>query len=70
MKTKELIFIVEESLDGGFEARAVGESIFTEGDSIDALKKNIEEAVRCHFDEDKLPSIINLRIQREETIAL
>ena len=70
MKTKELIFIVEESLDGGFEARAVGESIFTEGDSIDELKKNIEEAVRCHFDEDKLPSIINLRIQREETIAL
>jgi predicted RNase H-like HicB family nuclease len=70
MKTKEIIFIVEDSLDGGYEARAIGESIFTEGDSIDELKKNITEAVRCHFDEDKLPSIINLRIQREETITL
>ena len=54
MKTKELIFIVDESMDGGYEARAIGESIFTEGDSIDELKKNIKEAVQCHFDEDQL----------------
>lgn len=52
MKSKELIFIVEESLDGGYEARAVGESIFTEAEMIDELKKNITEAVRCHFDEN------------------
>jgi hypothetical protein len=26
MKTKELIYIVNESLDGGFEAKAVGHS--------------------------------------------
>jgi predicted RNase H-like HicB family nuclease len=70
MKTKEIIFIVEESLDGGYEARAVGESIFTEGETIDELKKNITEAVRCHFDEDNVPSIINLRFQREEIITL
>jgi len=56
MKTKEIIFIVEESLDVGYEARAVGESIFTEAETIDELKKNITEAVRCHFDEDfKIP---------------
>jgi hypothetical protein len=70
MKTKELIFIVEESLDGGYEARAVGESIFTEADNIDELKKNIAEAVRCHFDENNLPAIVNLRFQREEIITL
>jgi len=52
MKTKEIIFIVEETLDGGYEARAVGESIFTEAENIDELKRNIAEAVRCHFDED------------------
>jgi len=51
MKTKEIIFIVEESLDGGYEARAAGESIFTEADNIDELKKNIAESVRYHFDE-------------------
>ena len=55
MKTKEIIFIVEESLEGGYEARAVGESIFTEADNIDELKKNIAEAVRCHFDEVDTP---------------
>ena len=41
MKTKEIIFIIEESLDGGYEARAVGESIFTEAETIDELKSNI-----------------------------
>ncbi|MCH8034595.1 MAG: 2-oxoisovalerate dehydrogenase [Bacteroidetes bacterium] len=51
MKNKEIIFIIEESLDGGYEARAVGYSIFTEGETITEVKKNIIEAVRCHFDE-------------------
>jgi len=53
MKIKELIFIVEESLDGGYEAKAVGESILTEAETIDELKKNITEAVLCYFDELK-----------------
>lgn len=70
MKTKEIIFIVEESFDGGYEARAIGESIFTEAESIEELKKNIAEAVHCHFEENNLPAIINLRFQREELIAL
>jgi|OpeIllAssembly_1097287.scaffolds.fasta_scaffold75813_2 predicted RNase H-like HicB family nuclease len=70
MKTKELIFIVEESLEGGYEAKAVGESIFTEGETVDDLKKNIAEAVRCHFDENNLPAFVNLRFQREEIITL
>jgi len=70
MKTKELIFIVEESLDGGYEAKAVGESIFTEAETIDELKKNITEAVHCHFDQDNLPSIVSLRFQKEEIIVI
>ena len=32
---KEIIFVVEESLDGGYEAKALGHSIFIEADSID-----------------------------------
>ncbi len=54
MKTKEIIFIVEKSLDCGYEARAIGESIFTEAETIDELKKNITEAVRCHFDKTNI----------------
>jgi hypothetical protein len=70
MKTKEIIFIIEESLDGGYEAKAIGESIFTEAETVDELRSNIAEAVRCHFDENELPSIINLRFQREEIMTL
>ena len=49
----ELIFLVEEALEGGYTARALGESIFTEGDTLEELKTNIREATICHFDENK-----------------
>lgn len=49
----EVIFLVEESAEGGFEARAVGESIFTEADDLDQLRERIREATECHFDEGR-----------------
>lgn len=64
----EIIFIVEESGEGGFEARALGHSIFTEGETIDELKKNIKEAVHCHFEVDA-PKMIRLHYVKEEVIA-
>lgn len=51
----EIIFLVEEADEGGFTARAVGESIFTEADTLDALRTSVREAVECHFDEGKAP---------------
>ena len=66
----EIIFYIEESLDGGYEARALGHSIFTDGDTIDELKVNIKDAVRCHFDAEEAPQIIKLHFVREEAIAL
>jgi len=67
--TSEIIFIVEEAPDGGYTARALGESIFTEADSWDELKTAIRDAVRCHFDEDRRPSIVRLHMVREEVLA-
>jgi hypothetical protein len=64
----EIIFIVEESPEGGFEAKALGHSIFTEADSIEELKQNIREAIRCHFDVDA-PSIVRLHYIKEEVFA-
>jgi hypothetical protein len=46
----ELIFLIEEAPEGGFIARALGESIFTEADDMTSLEENIRDAVRCHFD--------------------
>jgi len=66
----EIIFYIEESLDGGFEARALGFDIFTDGGTEDELKKNIRDAVHCHFDEGEAPQIIKLHFVKEEAIAL
>ncbi len=66
----EIIFLVEEALEGGYTARAIGEAIFTEGDTLEETKKNIKEAVECHFDEDKKPKLIRLHMIKEEVIAV
>jgi len=60
----EIIFYIEESMDGGYEAKALGHSIFTEGDSFDELKENIKDAVKCHFDGKGIPQIIKLHFVR------
>jgi hypothetical protein len=65
----EIIFIVEESLEGGFEAKALGHSIFTEAENLDSLKINIKESVSCHFNEAEMPKIIRLHYIKEEVIA-
>ena len=64
----EIIFLIEEAPEGGYTARALGESIFTAGDTFEETKKNIKEAVECHFDEGKKPKLIRLHMVKEEVI--
>lgn len=66
----ELVFVVEEAPEGGYTARAVGESIFTEADDLPQLYDNVRDAVRCHFDEGQGPKLIRLHFVRDETIAV
>ncbi|MEN3002532.1 MAG: 2-oxoisovalerate dehydrogenase, partial [Armatimonadota bacterium] len=35
----EIIFLVSPSPEGGYEARALGHSIFTEADTLEALRQ-------------------------------
>ena len=65
----EIVFVVEEAPEGGFTARAVGESIFTEADTLAQLHERARDAVRCHFDEGKAPKLIRLHFVRDEVIA-
>jgi hypothetical protein len=51
MAETENYFSVQESPEGGYEARALGYSIFTQADSMEQLKQNVREAVHCHFDD-------------------
>jgi dephospho-CoA kinase len=52
----ELIFLVEEAPEGGYTARALGQSIFTEADDFETLEENVRDAVRCHFDDERILS--------------
>jgi hypothetical protein len=65
----EIIFLIEEAVEGGFTARALGESIFTEADTLDALRQQVREAVNCHFDVGKAPKVIRLHFVRDEVLA-
>jgi predicted RNase H-like HicB family nuclease len=56
----EIIFLVEDDPDGGYIARALGESIFTQADDLESLKEMIRDAVDCHFTEEQKPKVIRL----------
>jgi hypothetical protein len=66
----EIFFLVEEAPEGGYIARALGESIFTEADDLESLHERVRDAVRCHFEEGKAPRMIRLHFAREEVIAV
>lgn len=69
MAESEIIFSVVESPEGGYEARALGEPIFTHAETMDELRANVRDAVRCHFDERDRPQVIRLHSVRDEIIA-
>ena len=52
MAATEIIFEVsEDELDGGYSASALGFGIHTQGDTMDDLRHNVQEAVDCYFDD-------------------
>ena len=56
----ELIFLVEHAPEGGYTARALGASIFTEADDLDALREQVRDAVHCHFDDGREPATVRV----------
>ncbi len=66
---EEIIFQIKDSIEGGYEAQAVGFSIFTEAETMENLKSNIVEAVDCHFEKYEKPRLIRLHYTKEEIIA-
>lgn len=70
MARGEIVFAVEESPEGGLEASALGHSIYSEADTMEELKEAVRDAVRCHFDQEDLPSVIRLHIVRDELLSV
>lgn len=69
MPDSEIIFTVEDSPEGGYEARALGHSIVTQAETFDELKRNVREAVQCHFDVGTAPPVIRLHMVKDEVIS-
>ncbi len=67
-RPEEVIFSVREAAEGGYEAEALGHAIFTEADTLEELRENIRDAIRCHFDEGLAPRVLRLHFVREEIL--
>ncbi len=58
-----------EPIEGGYEARALGHSIFTEAETLEELRAMVRDAILCHFEDIDRPRVIRLHFVREEVLA-
>ena len=70
MPDVEIVFQVKESPEGGYEARAVGYSIFTEADDWEGLKDMMRDAVLCYFEDGEAPRTIRVHLVQPEVIPV
>jgi hypothetical protein len=66
----ELVFVVEEAPEGGYVARAIGDSIVTEADDLESLREMVRDAVLCHFNEEERPKVVRLHLVHDELLAV
>ena len=69
MADSEIIFVVEEAPEGGFDARALGHSIFTQAGTLEELRAMVRDAVSVHFAEEERPRMIRLHFVRDEVLS-
>ncbi len=66
----EIVFEVTQEGDGGYVAECLTESIFTQADDWDALRRNVKEAAAAYyFDHPRKPARIRLHLVRDEVLA-
>jgi predicted RNase H-like HicB family nuclease len=67
----EVIFEVRDAEEGGYYARALGHSIFTQGDTWDELRSNALEATSLHFeDSEEAIRLVQLHYVKDELIPV
>jgi predicted RNase H-like HicB family nuclease len=67
---QELTFEITQEPDGGYTAEALGESIFTQGDTWEELRSNVKEAVEAFYFDSQKPSSVRLHLVRDEMLAV
>ena len=65
----EIVFSVTQESDGGYVAECLSQDIFTQGDTWDDLRKNVQEAVAAFFFDQNKPARIRLHLVRDEVLA-
>ena len=65
----EIVFSVTQEADGGFAAECLSHDIFTQGNTWDELRANVQEAVSAFFFDRPKPAAIRLHLVRDEVLA-
>jgi len=65
----EIVFEVTQEADGGFAAECLTESIFTQADTWDELRRNVKDAVDGYFFDKPPPPAIRLHLIRDEVLV-
>ena len=66
----DLVFEVVQEADGGYCAECLTESIFTQADSWDELRRNIREAVAAFYFDTTSPATVRLHLVRDEILSV
>ena len=67
----ELIFEVRDAEEGGYFARALGYSIFTEADTWEDLRTNVLEATSLHLEDGPVhPRLVQPHYVKDELIPV
>jgi hypothetical protein len=66
----ELVFEVIQEADGGYCAECLTESIFTQADSWDELRRNVIEAVNAFYFDQSAPANVRLHFVRDEVLSV
>ena len=66
----EMVFEVTQEADGGFVAECLRESILTQADTWEELRRNVQEATSAFFFDSPKPATIRLHgVAREDILA-
>ena len=66
----DVVFEVTQEVDGGYVAECLTQPIVTQGDTWEALRSNVQEAVSAFFFDKEAPKTIRIRFIRDELLAV
>jgi len=66
----EIVFAITQEEDGGFVGECLSHDIFTQGDTWEELRGNVQEAVSAYFFDQPKPARVRLHFVKDEVLAV